>query len=116
MIKEFYEKWIKELEMDKEKKVAPLKDRIMREKIAPYNVDIDSSRAKALTEVDNKYNLKIAELKKACEAEKQELIVLGEKNKKENAEAVFASELAPITMEYDSAIAKLKAQLAEIKE
>lgn len=116
MIKPYFEELIKKIEMEKERETAPIKDRLIREKINPYNADIDNSRAKALAETDNKYNAQIAELKKKCEAEKQELIKLGEDNKKANMETVFAAELAVFTAKYDKEIAKLKAQLAEIEE
>lgn len=116
MIKAYLEEAIKKIEMEKEQQASIIKDRLTREKIAPYNADIDSSRAKALTEVDNELNAKIAELKKTYEAKKQELVTLGEEKKKANAETVFASELAVFTVKYDKEITKLKAQLAEIEE
>lgn len=116
MIKPYFEQLIKQIEMEKEKETAPIKDRLIREKISPYNADIDTARAKALAETDNKYNIQIAELKKKCEEEKQQLIKLGEDNKKANMETVFATELVVYTAKYDKEIAKLKAQLAEIEE
>lgn len=116
MIKAFLEQAIKSIELEKEKQSALIKDRLMKEKIAPYNAEIDNARSKALTEIDNEYNVKIAELKKECEVKKQELINLGEDKKKANMETVFATELAVLTIEYDNHIAKLNAQLAEIKE
>lgn len=116
MLKPYFEQLIKQIEIEKEKETAPIKDRLIREKINPYNADIDTSRAKALSEVDNKYNVQIAELKKKCEEEKQQLIKLGEDNKKANMESVFATELAVITNKFDKEIAKLKAQIAEIEE
>lgn len=116
MIKAYLEQAIKSIEMEKEKQVSLIKDRLMKEKIAPYNAEIDSYRAKALTEIDSELNVKIAELRKEYETKKQELIALGEEKKKGNMESIFATELAVLTIEYDSAIAKLTAQLAEIKE
>lgn len=116
MIKPYFEELIKKIELEKERETAPIKDRLMREKIAPYNMDIDNSRTKALAEIDNKYNLQIVELKKKCEEEKQALIKLGEENKKANMGNVFATELVVFTSKYDKEIAKLRAQLAEIEE
>lgn len=112
----YFEELIKKLEMEKAQKTAVLKDGIMREKIAPFNAEIDSSRARALSEVENELNTKIAELKKEYDAKKQQLITLGEEKKRENMETVFASELAVLTAKYDREIARLNAQLSEIEE
>lgn len=116
MIRQYIEQAIKSIEVERDKQVTIAKDRIMREKIAPFNAEIDSARAKALTEVDVEINTKVAEIKQEGEVRKQELIALGEQKKKNNAETVLASELAILTISYDSAISKLNAQLAEIKE
>lgn len=116
MIKAYLEQAIRSIEMEKEKTVNAVKDRIMREKIVPFNADLDASRAKALSTLDEELNAKVVELKKEYEAKKQELIALGEEKKKANAESIFATELAVLTVDYDSAIAKLTAQIAEIKE
>ena len=115
MVKEHLEKAVKEIENERERQTAVLRDKIMREKIAPYNAEIDQKRTRALAEIDNELNAKIVELKQAYEAKKAELVKLGEENKKANAENVLATELAVVTVEYDSAIAKLKAQIAEIE-
>lgn len=115
MVKEYLEKAIKDIELERDRQSAVIKDRIMREKIAPYNAEIDQKRAKALTELDNELNAKIVELKQAYEAKKAELVKLGEENKKANADSILATELAVVTVEYDTAINKLKAQIAEIE-
>lgn len=116
MVKEYLEQAVRAIEAEKERQVAIIKDRLTREKIAPYNADVDQKRAKALAEIDAELNEKIVELKQAYEAKKQELVRLGEENKKENADQIYASELAVFTVEYDKHIAKLNAQIAEIKE
>lgn len=116
MIKTYFEELVRKLEAEKERKINEVKDRVMREKIVPYNADIDNSRAKALTEIDNELNAKIAEIKTVYETKKQELVKLAEENKKANADTVLASELARVTVDLDAHIAKLNAQIAEIKE
>lgn len=116
MIKAHVEQLIKTLEMEKEKEISVAKDRLVREKIAPYNAEIDSSRAKALTEVDTELNVRISSLRQEYERKKQELIALGEEKKKSNAETVFATELSVLTVKYDREINKLRTQLAEIEE
>lgn len=116
MVKEYLLQAVKGIEAERDRKVAEVKDRIVREKLAPYNADVDEKRAKALRELDNELNVKMVELKREYDAKKQELIRLGEENKQKNADSVFASELAVVTIDYDAHIAKLNAQLAEIKE
>ena len=116
MVKAYLEQAIKSIEAEKEQQIAVIKDRIMREKIMPFNAEIDTFRAKALTEIDNELNQKIAVLKQEYEVKKQELVKLGEEKKKANADSVLASELAVVSVKYDNHIAKLTAQIAEIKE
>lgn len=116
MIKAYLEQAIKNIEVEREKQVSIVKDRVVREKIAPFNADVDAYRAKALSEIDSELATKITDLKAEYEAKKAELVRLGEEKKKTNAETVLASELAVITVEFDTAIAKLTAQIAEIEE
>lgn len=116
MIKTYLEQAIRSIEADKEKAVSEIKDRITREKIIPYNTEVDNYRAKALTEIEDELNQRIASIRQDYEAKKQELIRLGEEKKKANADNILMSELAVATVEYDTHIAKLNAQLAEVKE
>ena len=116
MIKTVIEQAIKSIEAEKAQKVAVVKEQITREKIVPFNAEIDGARAKALQEVDAEYNQKIAQLRKECEEKKQELVRLGEEKERQNAETVLASELAVVAVEYDNAIAALTKQIEEIKE
>lgn len=107
---------IKRIETKRDNETAVIKDRIVREKIAPYNANIDQLRAKALAEVDTELNEKIIAVKAEYEAKKQEIVRLGEEDKRKNSETILASELATITTKYDNEIAKLQAQIAEIEE
>lgn len=114
-IKVALEQAIKDIEVKKERAVAGIKDRIIKEKVVPFNAELDNSRNVALAALDKELNEKIAVLRKEYEVKKQELIALGEQKKKEKADAIFAVELATYTVDYDNAIAKLKAQLDETK-
>lgn len=116
MIRFAIEEAIKKIEAQREQKIAGVKERLTREKITPKNAEIDALRAKAVLELDTELNEKIVELRKEYEEKKKELIALAEKKKAETAEAVYAAELSVLTVDYDTAIAKLTAQLAEIKE
>lgn len=115
-MKSILEQAIKSIEAKRDSKTAEIKERIVREKIAPYNAEVDTYRAKALQELDAELNAKIAELRVEYEAKKQELVRIGEEKKKANMDGVLASELAVITVKYDSEIAKLQAQLSEIED
>ncbi len=116
MIKGYLEQAIKSIEVERERAVATVKDRIVREKIAPYNTELDNSRAKALQELDTELNAKVVVLQEEYAKKKQNLVELGEQDKQKHTETVLATELAVVTVEYDNAINKLKAQIAEIKE
>ena len=116
MIKTVIENAIKTLETEKNQRLAVAKEQITREKIIPFNTEIDASRAKALAEVDAELNQRVAELRKEYDEKKQELVRLGEEKKRQNAEAVLASEVAVVAVEYDTAIAKLKAQIEDVEE
>lgn len=116
MIKDRLEQTVRELEVEKERTVAAVKERVIREKVASYNAEIDNSRAKALQELDAELNAKIVSLQEEYAKKKQNLIELGEQDKQKHTETVLASELAVVTVEYDNSIGKLKALIAEIKE
>lgn len=116
MIKVYLEQAIKAIETEKEKQVSVIRERIMRERIAPLNAEIDTAKAKALSAIDNELNAKIVELKQLYETKKQELIRLGEEKKKANMDSVLTAELATITFDYDNAIVNLQKQIDEIKE
>lgn len=115
MIKEILEQTVRDLEVRKEREIATAKERVVREKIAPYNAGLDNSRAKALQELDAELNAKIAEVQKQYEDKKQSLVALGEQEKQKHSDTVFATELALVSVEFDKHINKLKAQIAEIE-
>lgn len=116
MIKERLEQTVRELEAEKERAVSTVKDRIVREKVAVYNAEIDNSRAKALQELDAELNAKVVALQEEYAKKKQSLIELGEQDKQKHTDTILSTELAVVTVEYDNSINKLKAIIAEIKE
>lgn len=116
MIKSHIEQTIKSIEAEKAQAVSVIKERVLKEKIMPFNSEIDSARTKALAEIDTELNQRMSELKQEYEVKKQELVKLGETKKKQNEEAVLASELAVVAVDYDATISKLTAMLTEISE
>lgn len=118
---------IRAYENEKEQRLATVKERVTREKIVPFNADIDNSRAKAVSELNAELNTKINAINQECAARisvlrqdydkrRQELVSLGEQKKSENAEAVIATETAAINVEYDDVLSKLNAILSAMKQ
>ena len=118
---------IRAYENEKEQRLATVKERVTREKIVPFNADIDNSRAKAVAELNTELNTKINAINQECAARisvlrqdydkrRQELVSLGEQKKSENAEAVIATETAAINVEYDDVLSKLNAILSAMKQ
>lgn len=115
-IKTYLEEAIKKLEGEKAREIAVAKEKAMREKIVPFNVEIDKARDAAILQKQNEMSAQIAAHQEAFAKEKQSYIDAAEKKKAENADAVIASETAVISAEYDRHIAKLNAQIQEVKE
>lgn len=116
MIKPYFEELIKKIEMEREKETAPIKASLMRDKIAPFNAQVDADQAKALAELDRTLNAEIGMMREKYARKKQEIVEISEKQKKANEDAVLSTELNVYTAKYDKQIDKLKAQMAEIEE
>lgn len=115
-IKLHLEQAVKNLEAEKQREEAIVKEKAMREKIAPYNQEADSMRDKAIVELQQNMNEDITARQAKFAKEKQEIVEENEKRKENNANAVLATETYTITVKYNKAIAKLNEQIAELKE
>ena len=113
-IKAHLEQTIKALEAERDREVSLVKDRVMREKIVPFNQDIDVAREKAIAELQSTLNGKIVALQESFAKDRQALVDAGEKKKQDNASMVLATETSVVTIAYDKAICKLKEQIAEL--
>ena len=107
---------VKALEAEREREVAVIKDKVTREKIVPFNRDLDVSRDKAIAEKQATLNATITAHQEQFAKERQQIIEAAEKKKAENATAVVTAEAYTVTVEYDKAIAKLKEQLEGLKD
>ena len=116
MVKQHFENTVRQLEAEKERQLAVVRDKAMREIVAPHNAEVDQSRAKAIQELSAQLNAEITSLQERFAIEKQALIDVGEKNKVEFAEATIANETAAICREYDTAIANMQALIAKCHE
>ena len=115
-IKAYLEQVIKNLEAEKEREVAVIKERVTREKILPYNQEADKSRDLAIAELQQTMNEDITARQAKFAKEKQAIVEENEKRKENNANAVLATETYEVTGKYDKAIAKLNEQIADLKE
>lgn len=115
-IKTHLEQAIKNLEAEKEREVAVIKERVTREKIFPYNQEADKGRDLAIAELQSNLNEDISIRQSRFAKEKQAIIEENEKRKENNANSVLASETYTITGKYDKAIAKLNEQISNLKE
>ena len=118
---------IKNYETEKAQKIASVKEKATREKIVPFNAEIDNYRAKAINELNNELatkineinaeaSAKVTELRKEYEQKKNELVTLGEEKKRTSADTVIATETAAVSVEYDGFISELNAILAKMKQ
>lgn len=116
MIKVYLEETVEKIKAERERQVAIVKEKVTREKIVPFNQEIDRAREKAIAELQSKLNSAIVAHQEQFAKEKQALIEAGEKKKTENANTVITTEIGVVTIEYDRAISKLNEQIQEIKE
>ncbi len=116
MIKQILERAIADIEAQKAREVSAIKERVMREKIVPYNNEINQSRDKAISELNTQLNSNIAELQKKFSDSKQSLIDAGEKKKTDFAEVTIATETAIVAESYDKSISKLRDMINQEKE
>lgn len=115
-IKSHLEQARKELESEKERECAVIKEQVTREKILPYNQEADTMRDNAIAELQANLNEDIATRQAKFIEEKQAIIDENEKRKENNENAVLATETYEVTGKYDKAIAKLNEQILSLKE
>lgn len=115
-IKIHLEQAIKSLEAEREREVAVIKERVTREKILPFNKEMDIARDKAIAEKQQALNATIVAHQEQFAKEKQEIIDAGEKKKADNATSVIATETYSVTVKYDKAITALQNQIEKLEE
>ena len=93
-IKMHLEQTVKALETEREKEVAIIKERVTREKIIPFNQEMDISRDKAIAEKQQALNETIVSHQEHFAKEKKEIIEAAEKKKAENVSGITL-QLAP---------------------
>jgi hypothetical protein len=116
MLKTIYEEAIRKAEIERDRQAAAVRDRVMRETIAPYNQEVDSYLEKAIAELTKNHNSSISAMNEQFAVEKKKMIDAAEEKKRVNSESVISCEVAVVTAEYDNAIANLRKQMESIKE
>jgi hypothetical protein len=116
MIKQILENSIRSIESEKAQRIAQVSQKVMAEKIAPHNREIDQAREKAIAELSTALNQKIVALQEDFSAQKQLLVEKGEKNKAEFAKTAIATETSLIELEYNNAIKALQSQIEKLGE
>lgn len=115
-VKSHLEQAVKNLEAEKEREAAIIKEKVTREKVIPYNKDMDIARDKAIAELQEKLNANIIAQQEEFNKQKKAIFDANEKKKEANANSVITTETYTITVMYDKAIAKLNEQIADLKE
>lgn len=115
-IKSIYEQAIRSLEAEKQSVANAKKEQVMREKILPFNQELDRAREQAIAEKQQELNASILAQQERFAKEKQDIIEAGEKKKSENANTIITTETYAVTVEYDKAIAQLNEKIANLKD
>ena len=93
---------IRSLESEKARIIQTVREKVLREKVAPHNTEVDQLKAKALAELQKKY-----------EEDRNAIIAKSEENKSVYATTEIEAEVAISVAEIDKAIADLKALIKE---
>ena len=112
-IKDIYTNAITQLANEKAQKVEQIKQKVLQEKIAPYNAQVDKELAEAIKELTEKHNQKVIHLQSTFNAEKQRYIDLATADKKDYAEKTINAECELVRIEYEAHISHLREKLQE---
>lgn len=115
-MKAYIEQAIRSIEAQKEQKIREVEQRVMQEKILPFNREIDQSRDLAIQQLSSEYNEAVKVLQDKFAKDKNDIIVASDQHKKENADKLIASETASVEAEFGMIIAELESTLNKVKE
>ena len=115
-IKQYLENALQGIYNEKTRAEALEKERVMREVVAPHNAEVDAALNEAIAEITDNLNQSISAMQNRFANQKQSLIEQGAKKKADFEANAVAQAVAVVSVTYDSAIARLKKQIDEIKE
>lgn len=116
MIKQHIEQAIRSIETEKEQAIRLAEQKVMQEKVVPYNASIDEKKDAAVQQLTAKFNTDVQALQEQFAKDKAEVISACENDKAKNQRTVIATESALVSMEYDKAIASLKSSLGDVTD
>lgn len=115
-IRQHFETALRGAEQERERAIAMAKERAMREKVIPYNAEIDNARTDAINAITANLNKEIANLQEKFNLEKQSIIEASEKKKSDFATTTIEAEASIVAVQYDTAIKSLNKLISETKE
>lgn len=115
-IRQIVTQTIAQVESEKQRQISLSKEKVMREKVVPFNLEIDKARDKAINELSTKLNQDILNLRQKFEDEKKALEKAGEQKKAEFQRNAVEAEIATINSQTSIAKAKLEKILEELGE
>lgn len=115
-MKAYIEQAIRGIETEKEQKLREVEQRVVQEKILPFNREVDEVRDREIQKLTADYNEQLRVLQNKFESDKNAHIVASEERKKENASAVIAVETETVTAKYNKIIENLQLSLSAIEE
>lgn len=115
-IKQHIENAIKNIEAEREREIAVVKDRVTRDKIVPNNAEIERHKTDAINALTQKLNENISQLQQQYAADKNAIVEASEKKKSEFAQTVIQTETSVVRLEYDNKIKQLTDIAGTIKE
>lgn len=115
-IKTHIDQAIRNIELDREQTLRQVEQRVMQEKILPYNREIDEARDRAIQQLTVEREESIKAVQEKYTKEKSDILTSSEQRKKEHAAEVVAKEAAALLAEYDMTITALKATLSKTEE
>ena len=110
------EEAIKKLQIERERAVVATREKVTREQIIPFNLEIDKARDSAIAQRTEELNAEIKAKQEAFAQERQSFIDSAEKKKADNSKMLLETENAIVVSEYDKLIAKLRELVEEVKE
>jgi uncharacterized protein YqfA (UPF0365 family) len=113
MIKQVYNDAINKIEACRQQQIEAAKAQVMREKIVPFNAEIDTALRAAIQELTARHNEKTKNLQADFNMQKQSLIEAAEQKKKEFAATAMEIAVSVINKEADCAIANLASYIGK---
>lgn len=111
-----YQKQIIEIKALEEKECEKIKQKMLKEKITPFNLELDQKRANAEAELAQKLKDNIALLEQQFAQEKKDMFEKAEATKASNQSSVLSSATYEVTSSCEKQIAKIKSWIEDLSK